>query len=65
MVLEAPYIKAKPTITWEPLPANFVLPDDPVEVAPGEASGVMDWSEFGYGRVKINLSSIGDIYHLV
>jgi Uma2 family endonuclease len=31
MVLEAPYIKAKPTITWEPLPANFVLPDDPVE----------------------------------
>jgi Uma2 family endonuclease len=31
MVLEAPDIKAKPTITWEPLPANFVLPDDPVE----------------------------------
>jgi len=31
MVLEAPSIKAKPTITWEPLPANFVLPDDPVE----------------------------------
>ncbi|WP_313657531.1 Uma2 family endonuclease [Planktothrix agardhii] len=31
MVLETPDIKAKPTITWEPLPANFVLPDDPVE----------------------------------
>ncbi|MDB9514836.1 Uma2 family endonuclease [Kamptonema animale CS-326] len=31
MVLETPSIKAKPTVTWEPLPANFVLPDDPVE----------------------------------
>ena len=31
MVLEAPSIKAKTTITWEPLPANFILPDDPVE----------------------------------
>ena len=31
MVLEAPSIKAKPTVTWEPLPANFILPDDPVE----------------------------------
>ncbi|MEY3329047.1 MAG: hypothetical protein RLZZ115_1930, partial [Cyanobacteriota bacterium] len=31
MVLEAPDIKAKPTITWEPLPEDFVLPDDPVE----------------------------------
>jgi len=31
MVLQTPPIKAKPTITWEPLPANFILPDDPVE----------------------------------
>ncbi|MCB8785946.1 Uma2 family endonuclease [Planktothrix agardhii] len=31
MVLEAPDIKAKPIITWEPLPEDFVLPDDPVE----------------------------------
>jgi len=31
MVLEAPFIKAKSTVTWEPLPANFILPDDPVE----------------------------------
>ena len=31
MVLEASSIKAKPTVTCEPLPANFVLPDDPVE----------------------------------
>jgi len=31
MVLDAPSIKAKTTITWEPLPANFILPDDPVE----------------------------------
>jgi Uma2 family endonuclease len=31
MVLEIPSIKTKPVVTWEPLPANFVLPDDPVE----------------------------------
>lgn len=31
MVLEAPSIKAKQTVTWEPLPANYILPDDPVE----------------------------------
>ncbi|MCZ0901714.1 hypothetical protein ON021_17610, partial [Microcoleus sp. HI-ES] len=31
MVLQSPSIKAKQTVTWEPLPANFVLPDDPVE----------------------------------
>ncbi len=31
MVLEAPYIKSKVTVTWEPLPANYILPDDPVE----------------------------------
>ena len=31
MVLESPSIKTKPTVTWEPLPANFVLPDDPVK----------------------------------
>ena len=31
MVLEAASIKAKLTVTWEPLPANFVLPEDPVE----------------------------------
>lgn len=31
MLLETPSIKAKPSVTWEALPANFVLPDDPVE----------------------------------
>jgi Uma2 family endonuclease len=31
MVLQVPSIKTKPVVTWEPLPANFVLPDDPVE----------------------------------
>ncbi|MEE3715793.1 Uma2 family endonuclease [Tumidithrix elongata RA019] len=31
MVLQAPPIKTAPTITWEALPADFVLPDDPVE----------------------------------
>ncbi len=31
MLLEAPNIKVKPNINWEPLPDNFILPDDPVE----------------------------------
>ncbi len=31
MVLQAPPIKTEPIITWEPLPTDFVLPDDPVE----------------------------------
>lgn len=31
MVLEAPSVPTQPIVTWEPLPANFVLPDDPVE----------------------------------
>ncbi|MEG4199400.1 hypothetical protein [Microcoleus sp. Pol12A5] len=31
MVLEGQSIKAKPTVTWKTLPANFVLPDYPVE----------------------------------
>lgn len=31
MVLQSPFIKSEPTITWEALPADFVLPDDPVE----------------------------------
>lgn len=31
MVLQAPTTKTEPLITWEPLPADFVLPDDPVE----------------------------------
>ncbi len=44
MVLEAPSIKAKLTVTWEPLPANFVLPDDPVEniQQPSLAAGLTD-----------------------
>ena len=31
MILQIPLIKIEPTITWEPLPTDFVLPDDPVE----------------------------------
>ena len=31
MVLEVPAVKTKPIVTWEPLPDNFILPDDPVE----------------------------------
>jgi len=31
MVLQIPFVKTEPTITWEALPADFVLPDDPVE----------------------------------
>jgi len=31
MVLQLPTTKTAPTITWEALPADFVLPDDPVE----------------------------------
>jgi hypothetical protein len=31
MVLQIPSTKAEPTVTWETLPADFVLPDDPVE----------------------------------
>ncbi len=44
MVLEAPPIKAKRTVTWEPLPANYILPDDPVEniQQPPLAAGLTD-----------------------
>jgi len=31
MVVQLPTPKTDPTITWEALPADFVLPDDPVE----------------------------------
>jgi Uma2 family endonuclease len=31
MILQIPSTKIEPTITWEALPADFVLPDDPVE----------------------------------
>lgn len=31
MVLQAPSRKTAPTVTWEALPADFILPDDPVE----------------------------------
>ncbi|MBV9386854.1 MAG: Uma2 family endonuclease [Chroococcidiopsidaceae cyanobacterium CP_BM_ER_R8_30] len=31
MVLQAPFVRTEPTITWEALPTDFVLPDDPVE----------------------------------
>jgi Uma2 family endonuclease len=31
MVLQTPSRTITPTVTWEALPANFVLPDDPVE----------------------------------
>ena len=31
MVLQISSPQAKPTITWETLPANFILPDEPVE----------------------------------
>jgi Uma2 family endonuclease len=31
MVLQIPFTKSKPIITWEALPADFVLPDAPVE----------------------------------
>lgn len=31
MVLQSPSPKTNPVITWEPLPADYVLPDDPVE----------------------------------
>jgi hypothetical protein len=31
MVLQISPITAKPSITWEPLPANYIFPDDPVE----------------------------------
>ena len=31
MILQIPPIKIEPTITWESLPDDFVLPDDPVE----------------------------------
>lgn len=31
MVLQIQPTKQKPTVTWNPLPADFILPDDPVE----------------------------------
>jgi Uma2 family endonuclease len=31
MVLQIPSIKTEPTVTWEALPADYVLPDDSVE----------------------------------
>ena len=31
MVLQIPSSSKAPTVTWEPLPADFVLPEDPVE----------------------------------
>jgi hypothetical protein len=31
MVLQTPSRPTTPTVTWEALPADFVLPDDPVE----------------------------------
>jgi Uma2 family endonuclease len=31
MVLSTPLARTEPSITWEPLPDDFVLPDDPVE----------------------------------
>ena len=31
MVLQIPSSSKAPTVTWEALPADFVLPDDPVE----------------------------------
>ncbi|MCP2728763.1 Uma2 family endonuclease [Limnofasciculus baicalensis] len=31
MVLEVRPVQEKPTVTWEALPADFILPDDPVE----------------------------------
>jgi Uma2 family endonuclease len=31
MVLQVNPIQKEPTVTWEPLPADFILPDDPVE----------------------------------
>jgi Uma2 family endonuclease len=31
MILQIPPSKIEPTITWEALPTDFVLPDDPVE----------------------------------
>jgi Uma2 family endonuclease len=31
MVLSTPSSKTEPIVTWEPLPDDFVLPDDPVE----------------------------------
>ncbi len=31
MVLQIPFVKTQPTITWSALPADFVLPDDPME----------------------------------
>ena len=44
MVLEAPSIKAKLTVTGEPLPANYILPDVPVEniQQPSLAAGLTD-----------------------
>lgn len=46
MLLEAPNIKVKPNINWEPLPDNFILPDDPVEniqQPPLAATLLMPW----------------------
>jgi len=31
MVLQIPSSKTEPTVTWQSLPADYVLPDDPVE----------------------------------
>ncbi|MBW4511248.1 MAG: Uma2 family endonuclease [Scytonematopsis contorta HA4267-MV1] len=31
MVLQADPVQKQPIVTWEPLPADFILPDDPVE----------------------------------
>lgn len=31
MALQIPFRTATPAVTWEALPADFVLPDDPVE----------------------------------
>lgn len=31
MVLQINPIQKEPTVTWEALPADFILPDDPVE----------------------------------
>jgi Uma2 family endonuclease len=31
MVLQIPSVNTTPTVTWEPLPTDLILPDDPVE----------------------------------
>jgi Uma2 family endonuclease len=56
MVLSTPPARTEPVITWEPLPDDFVLPDDPVEniQQPSLAAALTD-ALGANGRIQPNM----------